>query len=75
MVYSVCSLEPEEGEQVLEAFLAGRRDFELHPIEADETPSDMRPNNGILRILPGTFADKGGADGFFIARLRRINGG
>jgi 16S rRNA (cytosine967-C5)-methyltransferase len=75
MVYSVCSLEPEEGEQVLEAFLSARRDFELHPIEADETPSDMRPNNGILRILPGTFADKGGADGFFIARLRRINGG
>jgi len=31
----------------------------------------MRPNNGILRILPGTYADQGGADGFFIARFRR----
>ena len=31
----------------------------------------MRPNDGILRILPGTFEAQGGADGFFIARLRR----
>jgi hypothetical protein len=35
----------------------------------------MPPNNGILRILPGTFAAQGGADGFFIARLKRLNGG
>jgi 16S rRNA (cytosine967-C5)-methyltransferase len=72
LVYSVCSLEPEEGERVLEAFLAARHDFELDPIEPEEIPSEMRPNGGILRILPGTFADEGGADGFFIARLRRV---
>jgi 16S rRNA (cytosine967-C5)-methyltransferase len=75
LVYSVCSLEPEEGERVLEAFLAARRDFELDPIDPSETPAEMPPNNGILRILPGTFASSGGADGFFIARLRRLNGG
>jgi 16S rRNA (cytosine967-C5)-methyltransferase len=75
LVYSVCSLEPEEGEHVLEAFLAARRDFALAPIEDTEAPDQMRPNNGILRILPGTFAEQGGADGFFIARLTRLNGG
>jgi 16S rRNA (cytosine967-C5)-methyltransferase len=75
LVYSVCSLEPEEGEKVLDAFLAARRDFELVPIEPHELPDGMRPNNGILRILPGTFGDRGGADGFFIARLTRISGG
>ena len=75
LVYSVCSLEPEEGEKVLEALLASRRDFRLADIQADEVPPGMRPNNGILRILPGTFADEGGADGFFIARLTRISGG
>ncbi len=73
LVYSVCSLEPEEGEKVLEAFLDARRDFALVPIEPEEVPAGMRPNNGILRILPGTFAEQGGADGFFIARLTRIN--
>ena len=71
MVYSVCSLEPEEGEKVVEAFLSGRPDFRLDPIDPAETPSEMRPNNGMLRILPCTFAEQGGADGFFIARLRR----
>jgi 16S rRNA (cytosine967-C5)-methyltransferase len=71
LVYSVCSLEPEEGEKVVEAFLSARRDFELAPIEANETPAQLRPNDGLLRILPGAFADEGGADGFFIARFRR----
>jgi 16S rRNA (cytosine967-C5)-methyltransferase len=71
LVYSVCSLEPEEGEKVVEAFLRARRDFEIHPIEQEEVPSEMRPSDGMLRILPGTFAEAGGADGFFIARFRR----
>lgn len=71
LVYSVCSLEPEEGERLVEAFLAARPDYRLDPVGLDETPPEMRPNNGILRILPGTFAEAGGADGFFIARFRR----
>ncbi|HEX8533249.1 MAG TPA: RsmB/NOP family class I SAM-dependent RNA methyltransferase [Allosphingosinicella sp.] len=75
MVYSVCSLEPEEGEKVLEAFLAARREFRVADIQPGELPAGMRPNNGILRILPGTYAEEGGADGFFIARLTRITGG
>ncbi|HEY9554974.1 RsmB/NOP family class I SAM-dependent RNA methyltransferase, partial [Allosphingosinicella sp.] len=75
LVYSVCSLEPEEGEQVVQPFLAARPDYALDPIAPDELPSAMRPNDGILRILPGTFEDQGGADGFFIARMRRNNGG
>ena len=73
LVYSVCSLEPEEGEQVLQAFLEKRRDFALAPVEPAEVPPEMRPNDGILRILPGTFEGSGGADGFFIARLTRIS--
>lgn len=71
LIYSVCSLEPEEGEKIVEAFLASRADYALAPIEPGEVPPEMRPNNGILRILPGTFAEQGGADGFFIARMRR----
>lgn len=73
MVYSVCSLEPDEGERVVEAFLRARRDFELDPVADDEVPVQFRPNNGIVRILPGAFLENGGADGFFIARFRRIS--
>jgi 16S rRNA (cytosine967-C5)-methyltransferase len=75
LVYSVCSLEPEEGEQVADAFLAARPDFQLDPIRQDEVPDEMQVRNGRLRILPGAFAEQGGADGFFIARFARISGG
>ena len=71
LVYSVCSLEPEEGEEVARAFLASRSDFALDPITLDELPAGFRPNDGILRILPGAFEEQGGADGFFVARFKR----
>jgi len=74
-VYSVCSLEPEEGEAVVTAFLADRPDYELAPIRADEVAPGMAPSHqGWLRLLPGLFADQGGADSFFIARFIRRRG-
>jgi 16S rRNA (cytosine967-C5)-methyltransferase len=57
LVYSVCSLEPEEGEQVLDAFLAARGDYRLEEKQ---------------RLLPGFHGEAGGADSFFIALLTRI---
>jgi len=72
LVYSVCSLEPEEGEQVIEETLSGDVPLTLDPIRPDELPSGLEPSpDGTLRILPGAFADRGGADCFFVARLRR----
>jgi 16S rRNA (cytosine967-C5)-methyltransferase len=72
LVYSVCSLEPEEGEAVAEDFLASRIDYETAPIAADELPAGLAPGpQGWLRILPGAFEAEGGADSFFIARFRR----
>jgi 16S rRNA (cytosine967-C5)-methyltransferase len=75
LVYSVCSLEPEEGEEVVAGFLASRSDYAPDPIRQDEIPDEMPVKEGRLRILPGTFSEQGGADGFFIARFKRIFGG
>lgn len=72
LVYSVCSLEPEEGEAVVEAFLADRGDFEAAHIEAGELPTAIPAEGNRIRILPGLFAEAGGSDGFFIARFRRV---
>jgi 16S rRNA (cytosine967-C5)-methyltransferase len=70
LVYSVCSLEPAEGEEVVEAFLAGSEDFTLE--EADGMPGFVPVSErGLVRILPGLLEDQGGLDGFFIARLVR----
>ena len=68
LVYAVCSLEPEEGPQVVDGFLATNPDFSRLPIRLDETgfaPTDA----GDLRTHPALLADKGGLDGFYIARL------
>jgi 16S rRNA (cytosine967-C5)-methyltransferase len=71
LVYSVCSLERQEGEEVVSALLRARRDFRLDPIRDEELPAGLTANDGVVRILPGWLADQGGADGFFIARLTR----
>ena len=72
LVYSVCSLEPEEGEQVVAAFLARRADYRLEPPLPGELPAFATCSpEGWLRILPGMLASEGGLDGFFVARLRR----
>jgi 16S rRNA (cytosine967-C5)-methyltransferase len=73
LVYSVCSLEPEEGEAVVDAFLSERRDFEAFHIAQGELPDTIPVEGNRIRILPGLFAEEGGADGFFIARFRRTN--
>jgi 16S rRNA (cytosine967-C5)-methyltransferase len=75
LVYSVCSLEPEEGESVAAAFLAARPDYALDPVAPEELGSSIPLAEGRVRILPGLLEEAGGADGFFIARFRRINGG
>jgi 16S rRNA (cytosine967-C5)-methyltransferase len=75
LVYSVCSLEPEEGEAIADAFLASRPDYALDPVRPGELPDEAPLAAGHVRILPGVYAEQGGADGFFIARFARISGG
>lgn len=71
LIYSVCSLEPAEGEQVIDSCLAGHADFRLDPPVA--FPDFVRPaERGSIRILPGLLEAEGGLDGFFIARLVRV---
>jgi 16S rRNA (cytosine967-C5)-methyltransferase len=72
LVYSVCSLEPEEGERVIGDFLAGNPDFTIGAPHSGELP-DFVPISaeGGVRILPGLLEPEGGLDGFFMARLVR----
>lgn len=73
MAYAVCSLEPQEGEAQIEAFLARHGDYAIDPVLADELPEGLNPHpRGWVRTLPGQLNEAGGLDGFFIARLMRI---
>jgi 16S rRNA (cytosine967-C5)-methyltransferase len=70
LIYSVCSLEPQEGEEVVERFLANHDDFTLEaPNGAPDIVQPLQPS--WIRILPGLVEAEGGLDGFFIARLVR----
>lgn len=71
LVYSVCSLEPEEGEGQIAPFLKRHPDFRLAPCQAGEggAPQESLRPDGTLRILP--FHRDGGLDGFFVARFVR----
>jgi 16S rRNA (cytosine967-C5)-methyltransferase len=72
LVYSVCSLEPQEGEQIVSRFLAGNPGFSIDPRRPGELPEFVTPTgDGFIRILPGLLEDHGGLDGFFMARLVR----
>ena len=74
LLYATCSLEPAEGEFQLAGFLAANSGFAIEAIRAEELPETVAPlANGTLRTRPGMLADKGGLDGFFIARLKRVS--
>ncbi len=75
LVYSVCSLEPQEGEEIISAFLDAHPHIEVDPPKADELPAFAKPSpEGWVRILPGLLEDQGGLDGFFMVRLVRRAG-
>ena len=72
LVYSVCSLEPEEGEAIVAWFLERRPDFRIRGPEPGELPDFISArDDGSVRLLPGMLEDHGGLDGFFTARLVR----
>lgn len=67
LVFSTCSLEPQEGEAHLEG-----APLALHPIGPDELPEGVAPHpDGYVRTLPTMLADKGALDGFFVARFTK----
>ena len=72
LVYSVCSLEPEEGEEIVAAFLDQHKDFRADPPRNGELPDFVRSSaGGWVRVLPGVLEEQGGLDGFFMVRLVR----
>lgn len=72
LVYSVCSLEPEEGSLVIEAFLARQPAFERDPLpEGFPRILNGRPVDGPEPGEARLFPHRHDTDGFYVARLRR----
>jgi 16S rRNA (cytosine967-C5)-methyltransferase len=69
LVYATCSSEPEENEQVVEAFLRERDDFDLIDLREHPHPAlgPVLDDRGMLRTVPF----RHGLEAFFAAALRR----
>ena len=72
LVYASCSLQPEECECQVDAFLAATPNFARLPVQALELSGigEAITAAGDLRTLPCHWAKDGGMDGFYAARLR-----
>ena len=63
ILYSTCTLNPEENERVVERFLTEHKGFRTE----DFTVGHLESQDGILTLLPHIH----NTDGFFIAKLRK----
>lgn len=71
LVYCTCSLEPEEGEIRIRAFLKDMPEFQLVPAEGDWLPEGSIQPEGWVRTLPSMrYGTSSGMDGFFAAAMR-----
>ncbi len=65
LVYSTCTILPNENENNINKFLENHKNFELVPFSV----GDLEIESGMITLLPHTHH----TDGFFIAKLKKIN--
>lgn len=74
LVYCTCSLQKDEGERHIERLLLSGAPVQRLPI-AEQEVGDLPgivTEAGDVRIFPFHLKEKGGMDGFYIARLMRV---
>jgi 16S rRNA (cytosine967-C5)-methyltransferase len=69
LVYSTCTIEKTENENVMQQFLQSHSEFEWDTSMKERLPKALEPytHDGQVQILPHYFA----TDGFYIACLRK----
>jgi 16S rRNA (cytosine967-C5)-methyltransferase len=71
LVYAVCSLQEDEGPARVEALLAREPRVKRVAVQPSELPglAEAITPAGDIRTLPSMWAERGGIDGFYVARL------
>lgn len=71
LVYSTCSIEPEENEKIVEEFLAKNQHFAYDDLRfylPKQLHGDLKSPYGYITLYPHIH----GTDGFFVARLKKV---
>ncbi|MBM3649270.1 MAG: RsmB/NOP family class I SAM-dependent RNA methyltransferase [Alphaproteobacteria bacterium] len=73
LVYAVCSLQDDEGPARVAALLGRDKRLARVAVRPEELPglAEAITPAGDVRTLPSMWAERGGLDGFYIARLSR----
>lgn len=67
LVYSTCTVDIQENEGTVKAFLATHSEMEAIQLESLPTKLAEKQANGMLQVFPQDF----GSDGFFVAAFRK----
>ncbi|MFG6097452.1 16S rRNA (cytosine(967)-C(5))-methyltransferase [Leptothoe sp. ISB3NOV94-8A] len=68
LVYSTCTLHPDENQNLIQTFLSDHPDWQIDPPEDDSPVAPFVTNQGWAMVWP----HKQDMDGFFMVRMRRI---
>ena len=74
LMYCNCSLEPEEGEKIIEEFLSNNKNAKIIKFKHEEYKylNNSIKRQGWIRVLPNDKGKVKNTDGFFIAQLQKI---
>lgn len=71
MVFCTCSLLPDEGEIQITDALERHANLSVEPAALPWQDDAWKSSEGGLRLRPDFWAERGGMDGFYMARLRK----
>lgn len=70
LIYCVCSIIPDEGVQLIDRVVQERLAERI--CLTNEIPLEIISQKGDLLVTPDCYSDDGGCDGFFAARLKKV---
>ena len=73
LVFSTCSISPEEGENIISVFLGSNKNYSVEKLNHNDLglKQSLTDCLGGIRLNPNYLIDIGGVDGFYIAILKK----